>query len=297
VRDYMILEPLTAGCQYPGITLNNATSKHLAQKWTYETFYLPSWDTPIGMDQNLELAVTYFFFGNAINFGFYPDRDTLGPVGSINFWLALRSHPELLSASCLSRISRDDFQAVFGPLPLLDDRIKIWQETAKTLRIKYNGKVTELYEANHWNAPEIVQAITTDFPSFRDSQSRVHFARRAQLTLFMTHSRFQDNMVFTNLERLPVCADLQVFNGLLQLGVLELSKEILETLTAGFIPARSDLEFALRCWTILGAETLLTEINLHRKEAPITICQLDYLLRQTGTNGKAPLPLAQTTSY
>lgn len=296
MRDALLTAIRTAGYEYPDISLNQAVSEHLAQKWSCELFHLPSWDTPVMMDHNLEMAGAYFFFGNAINFGFYPDHDTMGPVGNIDFWLTLRGHPELLEPVNLIHLTPQKMRDLFGPLPLLDERLRILQETARTLRLKFNGRVTELYEANHWNAPEIVQTIIKDFPSFRDNIREVPFTRKAQLILFMTHARFQDNMVFTNLDKLTVCADVQVFNGLLQLGVLELGQQTLRILSQGFISAQSELEFAVRCWTLLGAEDLLSRINCHRNN-PITTYQLDYVLRQNGTNGKAPLPLALTTSY
>jgi len=278
------------------IKLNPSVSKHLAQKWICEPFNLPTWDTPIGMDNNLDMASAYYFFGNAINFGFSPERDSLGPVGNIHFWLTLRSHPELLEPVNLTQITANQLSDIFGPLSLPEERATIWRETARALRLKYNGTVTELYEANHWNAPEIVQAMSKDFPGFRDAINGVPFLRRAQLTLFMTHARFQDSMLFTNLDRLSVGSDLQVFNGLLQLGVIEIEPEIIQSLMDGFIPPESELEFEIRCWTILSSEILLSDINALRKDK-ITTCQLDYLLRQVGTNGRAPLPLAHTTSY
>ncbi len=273
----------------PEVRLNKSRAAHLAQEWACEPFNLPVWDAPVIMDSNLELASAYFFFGNAINFAFPPDQ--FGPVGSVQFWLTLRSHPELLES--LLQISPDRFLALFGPLPMWEARVALWQETARLLRRKYNGKVTDLYEANHWNAPEIVQAMMRDFPAFRDVAAGIPFARRAQLTLFMTHCRFQESMLFTNLDYLTASADLQVFNGLLQLGVLEVP-EI--PASQGLIAAESDLEVTLRSAAILGADTLLHEINLRRKEK-VTACQLDYILRETGTKCKVPFSLALTTAY
>ncbi len=278
--------------RFPKVQLHKSMAAHLAQKWACEPFSLPAWDTPVVMDNNLEVASAYFFIGNTINFAFAPGH--LGPVGSVEFWLTLRSHPELLEPSNLIQMTPEKFSTCFGSQPMLEARVLHWQDTARLLRRKYNGKVTELYEANHWNAPEIVQAMLRDFPAFRDMALGIPFARRAQLTLFMTHSRFQESMLFTNLDYLTVGADLQVFNGLLQLGVLEVGPEMLASL--GFTAAESELEVALRSWTILGAETLLQEINLRRK-TKVNACQLDYVLRQTGTKGRVPFFLTSTTAY
>ena len=286
----------TKQCCDEDIRINHSMATHLAKKWLCEPFALPSWDTPVIMDSNLDLACNYFFFGNLINFGINLSNGLLGPVGDLNYWLKLRCNLQLLSPISLSQITSTQLAHTLGNLTYLEQKTEMLRQAARALRLKYNGEVKELYETHHWNVPEISKAIIKDFPGFNDTVGTVPFMRRTLLTLFMTHARFQDNVLFSGLETLSVGADVQVFNGLLNLGVLEISSSLSNSLATGPIIANEELEFTIRCQTVCAAEVLLGAINSERR-APITSCQLDYFLRQVGTSGKVPLPLALSTAY
>ncbi len=273
------------------IRINREMAAHLAHKWKSEPFLLPTWDSPIGMDNNVELASRYFFFGNLLNFSFSVDNEHIGPVGDIRFWLKLRSHPEILQISNLINLSHTHFQSIFGSLSYSYERVKIWRESAQVLRRMYNSKVSELFEANHWNGPQIISALAKNFPSLQDSPQGLPFLRRAVLILFMVHARFQESNLFSQLEYLPVAADSQTFNGLLQLGVLEIDSELLEALLAGL--TSEQIVLSLRSLTVLAAETLLEELNLVRK-SKIETYHLDYMLRK---HGKAPVSLGQNYAF
>jgi hypothetical protein len=276
------------------IRINQQMASHLAQKWQWEPFLLPTWDSPISMDNNLELASSYFFFGNLLNFGFAADNEHAGPVGDIRFWLKLRSNPQILEISNLLNFSYEQFQQVFGSFSYPLERVQILRESAQILRRMYNGNVSELYEANHWNCSEILDALVKYFPAFRDSLRGIPFLRKATLALFMTHGRFQESNLFSQLGALPVGADSQVFNGLLQLGVLEVESELLESLHNGLIS--EEILLSLRAYTLIASETLLEEVNQLRK-AKIESYHLDYTLRMRGTNGRTPVSLGQNRAF
>ncbi|HZW82431.1 MAG TPA: queuosine salvage family protein [Candidatus Deferrimicrobium sp.] len=276
------------------IRINQQMASHLAQIWQWEPFLLPTWDSPISMDNNLELAGRYFFFGNLLNFGFAAENEHAGPVGDIRFWLRLRSNPQILDINNLITFSFEQFEQVFGSFTYPLERVQILRESAQILRRMYNGKVSELYEANHWNCYEILDALAKYFPAFQDSPRGIPFSRRATLALFMTHGRFQESNLFSQLGALPVGADSQVFNGLLQLGVLEVESEVLESLQNGLIS--EEMLLSLRAFTIIASETLLAEVN-HLRKTKIESYHLDYILRMRGTNGRTPVSLGQNRTF
>lgn len=71
------------------------------------------------------------------------------------------------------------------PIPLLEERCRILQETGKILNEKFDGKFLNCVKQSESSAQKLLNLIVTNFPSFRDEAvfegKQVSFYKRAQI--------------------------------------------------------------------------------------------------------------------
>jgi len=287
-------------------------------------FDYPTWRAdclPVGDGAEV---LEFFFLINCLNFKFwYTDtKERFSVSGTnkyygafamfalLNKWLA--EVPDLVKADYLKVLNIEEARRRLtgdrGPIPMLQQRVRILNEVGEVLLEKY-GDFSNLVKKssfrcfNHGNG--IVERLLRDFPSFSDEYfldgKKLIFNKRAQLAPAMVGSRFReaDTAFIKDVEKLTAFADYQVPKGLCSYGILEYSdalkkrirnKEILES------GSREELE--IRANTIYAVEKLLKEINnLRIDRETVNAVQMDYHLWKMARREAKQYHLTETTAY
>ena len=120
------------------------------------------------------------------------------------------------------------------------------------------------------SACHLVHQLASQFPAFRDfrlwhEQIPVYFLKKAQLAVAELYQRFgeqdQTNFGFYDIKRLTVGSDNVLPCVLRVLGILELPRELGETIESGHPLPAGIREIELRATTIAATETMLDHVH------------------------------------
>jgi len=275
-------EPVIRNAQH--IKLNHGKLQEAAKALTAEQIKPCDWHLPNYIQGDNENTINFMFLMNSINFLFfdpntgdkfqteYKGQTWKGSEGMVaSLTRALDEGIPVLDPKFLANVTEAEMKHIFRgtpELPLLKERTEIFNEVGQVLQEKYAGSFANLLQAaNHRafdNGNGIVERLTRDFPSFRDSSGDVQFNKRAQLVVGMLASRLEGTGLFDcpDLQELTVFADYQLPRGLRALGVLEYGPELAATVDNGVqIPKDSQLEKELRAFTVVASKLLQDEVN------------------------------------
>lgn len=247
---------------------------HQMEQWHQDSWIHAS---PVRFDHlQVEDQLKVGLLFNAISFCYWPapwwDNDWYECGVRRGSWalLAAIRHaidtgiPVLVPAFLMS-LAEDDLAAILngrGRLALLTRRAEILREVGSVLEDSFGGTFLRLVETAAWDAPRIVAAIQSHFPSFKDEAclegKPVPFAKRAQLLAADCHRIFErggDGLL--RFESLTACADYMIPALLARAGVLVYSAELQKSidrqvpLTAG---ERQEVE--IRSATVVACDLL-----------------------------------------
>lgn len=314
------LEPVIRNSKYVRLDLD--TLKKKAAELTPEQLTPANWKFPHYIDEDSKKTIDFFMVANSINFLFFDPqsgdkykttfngKEYSGADAMIaGIKRAMQEGVPILDADFLANVSREQMSHIFRgnfELPLLDERTAIFHEVGEVLRDKYQGSFANLAEAaggrafDHGNG--MVERLTTDFPSFRDSSpGGATFNKRAQLAVGMLHSRLDGSGIFhcPDVDELTVFADYQLPRGLRAMGVLQYEPELAKKVDKGEeIGRNSAMEQELRAWTIVAAELLREELKKRPEHAALDARGLDSFLWMQARQDKNSRPhVTVTTAY
>lgn len=314
------LEPVIRSARY--VKLDLEALKKQAAMLTPDQLKPANWKYPQYIDEDSRDTINFFMLANSINFLFFnPEngdkykttfngKEFTGADGMIAcLKRAMQEGVPLLGADFLANVTREEMAHIFRgnfELPLLDDRLAIFHEVGQVLKEKYQGSFANLTEAAHGRAFDggngVVERLTTDFPSFRDTSPEGHvYNKRAQLAVGMLHSRMEGTGLFScpDVGELTVFADYQLPRGLRNMGVLRYEPALAEKVDNGQpIEKNSAMEQEMRAFTIVAAELLREELKKRPEHAALDARGLDsYLWMQARQDKNSKPHVTVTTAY
>jgi hypothetical protein len=314
------LEPVIRNAKHVKLDLHEL--KQRAAELTPEQLAPANWKFPHYIDEDSRKTVDFFMVANAINFLFFnPDdgdkyktefngKEYTGADAMIaGIKRAMQEGTPILEADFLANVSREQMAHIFRgnfELPLLDERTAIFNEIGTVLEEKYNGSFANLTAAANGKAFDngngIVERLTQDFPSYRDTSPEGHvYNKRAQLAVGMLHSRLQGTGIFScpDAADLTVFADYQLPRGLRNMGILEYDEHLAGKVDNGQqISKDSRMEQEMRAWTIVAAELLREELHKRPEHAGLDARGLDSFLWMQARQDKNSKPhITVTTAY
>ncbi|CAD7691793.1 unnamed protein product [Nyctereutes procyonoides] len=204
-----------------------------------------------------EAAVSWVFVTDTLNFSFWSERDEhkclVGYKGKTysGYWSlcaavnrALDEGIPITSASYYATATLDQVKHIFRsdtdvPMPLIEERHRILNETGKILLEKFQGSFLNCVRKSEKSAQKLMHLVVESFPSYRDvtqfEGKRISFYKRAQILVADTWSVLEGkgDGCFTDISSITMFADYRLPQVLAHLGALKYSKELLEKLLRG----------------------------------------------------------------
>lgn len=261
---------------------------------------------PRGSD---EAALDWVFMVDSLNFSFWAEREErkcevrYGGTAYTGYWAlcaavnrALDQGIPVTSASYYATVTLDQVRNIFRsdtavPMPLLEERHRILNETGKILLEKFGGSFLNCVQKSGKSAQKLMHLIVENFPSYRDEAwfegKRISFYKRAQILVADTWSVLEGkgDGSFEDISSITMFADYRLPQILAHLGALKYSDELLKKLLEGEMLLNGDKqEVEIRgcsIWCVELIRDCLLELLEKRGETPpveVNAILLDYHL-------------------
>ncbi|KAM5258170.1 queuosine 5'-phosphate N-glycosylase/hydrolase [Hipposideros larvatus] len=256
-----------------------------------------------------EAAVNWVFVTDTLNFSFWSEHDEhkclVGYGGKMysGFWSlcaavnrALDEGIPITSASYYATMTLDQVRHVFRsdtdvPMPLIEERHRILNETGKILLEKFEGSYLNCVRKSEKSAQKLMHLVVESFPSYRDvtqfEGKKIAFYKRAQILVADTWSVLEGkgDGCFKDISTITMFADYRLPQVLAHLGAMKYSDELLEKLRKGEMLSnghRQEVEIrGCSLWCVELIRDCLLELIEKRGEktsGEINSVLLDYYL-------------------
>lgn len=255
-----------------------------------------------------EAALGWVFLVDSLNFSFWAEREDskcavrYGGTPYTGYWAlcaavnrALDQGIPITSASYYATVSLEQVRDIFRsdtavPMPLMEERHRILNETGKILLEKFGGSFLNCVQKSGRSAQKLMQLIVENFPSYRDEAEfegkRIAFYKRAQILVADTWSVLEGkgDGCFEDISSITMFADYRLPQILVYLGALKYSDELLKKLLKGEMLLNGDKqEVEIRGCSIWCVELIrdrLLELLEKGENSPVEINSvlLDYHL-------------------
>jgi hypothetical protein len=183
-------------------------------------------------------------------------------------------------------VSAEDIRAALGgrgELLLMDERVHIIRETARTLLDRFDGQFIHAIESVSFRAWPLAVLLMTEFDSFRDVANYrggvVYFMKRAQICALdiAVARQVHEQGALSGLDELTAFADYRVPQILRHLGILELTPEL-----AAMVDSETELatggvgEVEIRAASIQAVDRMVRRLQDTGK--PASAWQVDVYL-------------------
>jgi hypothetical protein len=225
---------------------------------------------------------------------------------------AVNSGIPLFSGEYLAQLTRDQFNAVFSgtiEMPMVDERVEIFNEVGRVLVEKYQGGYhnfvrscsPRLYDSGNG----LLERLVREFPRFNDVSNyhgnQVQIFKLAQLGIWGMHLALspRGHWKLEDAHELTAFADYIVPVGLRVMGVFEYAPELEEQINSlQEVKRDSDAEIELRASSIYCIAVLTEEINKRRPNmTPLLMPQVDFRFWKTYHATHWPHHLTKTVMY
>ncbi|XP_015416631.1 PREDICTED: UPF0553 protein C9orf64 homolog isoform X2 [Myotis davidii] len=150
----------------------------------------------------------------------------------------------ITSASYYATVSLDQVRHILRsdtdvPMPLIEERHRILNETGKILLEKFEGSFLNCVRKSEKSAQKLMHLVVENFPSYRDvtefEGKRISFYKRAQILVADTWSVLEGegDGCFKDISSITMFADYRLPQVLVHLGALKYSEGLLEKLLKG----------------------------------------------------------------
>ena len=225
---------------------------------------------------------------------------------------AVNSGIPFFSGEYLANLTRKDLESVFAgtiEMPMLDERVALFNEVGRVLVEKYEGRYSRFVRSCapklYADGDGLLERLTTEFPRFRDVSNfhgtDVHIYKLAQLGIWGMHLALSPRGAWKleDAEKLSAFADYIVPVGLRVMGIFEYAPELekqINSLTE--VKRDSDAEIELRASSIYVIAKLTEEINKRRPGMePLLQPQVDFRFWKTYHATHWPHHLTKTVMY
>jgi hypothetical protein len=225
---------------------------------------------------------------------------------------AIHSGIPFFSGEYLAKVTRKDLESVFAgtiEMPMLDERVTLFNEVGRVLVEKYQGRYSRFVRSCaprlYADGDGLLERLTTEFPRFRDVSNYhgtdIHIYKLAQLGIWGMHLALSPRGAWKleDAEKLSAFADYIVPVGLRVMGIFEYAPELekqINSLTE--VKRDSDAEIELRASSIFVIAKLTEEINKRRPGMePLLQPQVDFRFWKTYHATHWPHHLTKTVMY
>ena len=212
----------------------------------------------------------------------------------------------------LANLTRKDLEEVFAgtiEMPMLDERVVIFNEVGRVLVEKYQGRYAHFVRSCaprlYAQGDGLLERLTTEFPRFRDvsiyNGQEVHIYKLAQLGIWGMHLALSPRKAWAleDAEMLTAFADYIVPVGMRVTGIFEYAPELEKQINSLVeVPRDSQAEIELRANSIFAIARLTDEINKRRPGMdPLLQPQVDFRFWKTYHATHWPHHLTKTVMY
>lgn len=225
---------------------------------------------------------------------------------------AINAGIPFFSGDYLANLTRDELASVFSgtiEMPMLDERVAIFNEVGRTLVSKFDGSyhnfVRSCAPRLYAGGEGLLERLVMEFPRFNDVSTyrgnEVQIYKLAQLGIWGMHLCLspRGHWRLEDPEKLTAFADYIVPVGLRVMGIFEYAPELEEQIKNLVEVSRdSDAEVELRANSIYCIAKLTEEINKRRPNmAPLLMPQVDFRFWKTYHATHWPHHLTRTIMY
>ncbi|XP_073084823.1 queuosine 5'-phosphate N-glycosylase/hydrolase isoform X2 [Manis javanica] len=192
-----------------------------------------------------EAAVNWVFLVDTLNFSFWSERDEhkclVGYRGTTysGYWSLCAAVNRALDEVTLDQVRHVLRSDTDVPMPLIEERYRILNETGKILLDKFEGSFLNCVRKSERSAQKLMYLVVESFPSYRDvtqfEGKRISFYKRAQILVADTWSVLEGkgDGCFRDISSITMFADYRLPQVLVHLGALKYSEELLKKLLKG----------------------------------------------------------------
>uniref|UniRef100_A0A8D0GCM1 Queuosine 5'-phosphate N-glycosylase/hydrolase n=1 Tax=Sphenodon punctatus TaxID=8508 RepID=A0A8D0GCM1_SPHPU len=256
-----------------------------------------------------EESVNWVFLVDALNFSFWSEHEDhkclvkyKGKIYS-GYWSlcaavnrALDEGIPITSASYYATMTLDQVRHVFRsdtdvPMPLIEDRHRVLNETGTVLLEKFGGSFLTCIKKSEKSAQKLLHLIIENFPSFRDEAmfqgEKVSFYKRAQILVADTWNVLEGkgDGCFSDISSVTIFADYRIPQVLVHLGAMRYSEDLMKKLHEGLVfQSGGKQEVEIRGCSIWCCELICSRLlELFKKKGQnmsekINAVLLDYYL-------------------
>ncbi|XP_034630429.1 queuosine salvage protein isoform X1 [Trachemys scripta elegans] len=204
-------------------------------------------------------AVNWVFLADTLNFSFWSEHQDhkclvkyRGKMYS-GYWSlcaainrALDDGIPITSAAYYATMTLEQVRHVFRsdtdvPMPLIEERHRILNETGTILLEKFGGSFVTCVKMSEKSAQKLLRIVVENFPSYRDEATfkgkKVSFYKRAQILVADTWSALEGkgDGCFGDISSLTIFADYRIPQVLVHLGAMRYSDELMKKLHEGIM--------------------------------------------------------------
>lgn len=225
---------------------------------------------------------------------------------------AVNSGIPLFSGQYLANLTREQFCSIFAgtiEMPMVDERVSIFNEVGRVLVEKYQGSyhnfVRSCSPRLYDNGNGLLERLVSEFPRFNDVSDyhgkSVQIFKLAQLGIWGMHLALspRGHWQLEDAEELTAFADYIVPVGLRVMGIFEYAAELEGQINnLQEVKRDSDAEIELRASSIYCIAVLTDEINKRRPNmTPLLMPQVDFRFWKTYHATHWPHHLTKTIMY
>ncbi|XP_074850273.1 queuosine 5'-phosphate N-glycosylase/hydrolase isoform X1 [Carettochelys insculpta] len=210
-------------------------------------------------------AVNWVFLVDTLNFSFWSEHEDHKCLVKYRdkmysgYWSlcaainrALDDGIPITSAAYYATMTLDQVRHVFRsdtnvPMPLIEERHRILNETGTVLLEKFGGSFVTCVKMSEKSAQKLLRTVVENFPSYRDEATfkgkKVSFYKRAQILVADTWSVLEGkgDGCFSDISSLTIFADYRIPQVLVHLGAMRYSDELTRKLQEGVMFQSGDV--------------------------------------------------------
>ena len=317
------LEPVVS--QPKLVHINKAKLVDVANWMAYEEFPKPDGSMLFDFGNDPDVLMNFTMVVNTMNFAFtdfktgvkfetdYQGKrwcDSEAMLASIH--RAINAGTPLFSGDYLANLTREQFCSIFAgtiEMPMVDERVAIFNEVGRVLVEKYQGKYSNFVRSCaprlYSQGDGLLERLVTEFPRFNDVSdyhgNQVQIFKLAQLGIWGMHLALSPRGLWKleDPQELTAFADYIVPVGLRVMGVFEYAPELEKQINElQEVKRDSDAEIELRASSIYAIALLTEEINKRRPNfTPLLQPQVDFRFWKTYHATHWPHHLTKTIMY
>lgn len=317
------VQPVVKAAQL--VRVNHEKISEVANWMAYEEFAKPDGSMLFDFGNDPDVLMDFTLVVNTMNFAFtdfstgvkfetdYMGKrwcDSEGMLACLH--RAINSGIPFFSGEYLAKVTRKDLESVFAgtiEMPMLDERVALFNEVGRVLVEKYQGRYSNFVRSCaprlYANGDGLLERLTTEFPRFRDVSSYqgsdVHIYKLAQLGIWGMHLALSPRGAWKleDADKLTAFADYIVPVGLRVMGIFEYAPDLEKQINSLVEVKRdSDAEIELRASSIYVIAKLTEEINKRRPGMdPLLQPQVDFRFWKTYHATHWPHHLTKTVMY